>query len=299
MPAQATDETQNKIGVKQILTLVLLSLIWGTSFILVKRGLEAYNPLQLASLRICIAGIGFLPFFIFHIRKEKISNTWKYIAVGLTGTAIPAFCFAIAQTKISSSAAGIMNALTPIFTIIIGVLFYQMRVIMLQLLGVIMGLGGAIVLILLGSHYDSSSANMWFAGFVALSSILYAINLNFVKTHFQNENSIRLSAYSFVLVAIPCLIYVVLSDIPSIIKTPEGLTALGYVALLSIFSTMLALIIFYRLVQTTNAVFSSSVSYLVPVVALLWGVVDGEYIGFGHYLSLVLILFAVFLIRRS
>ncbi len=288
----------SNIGLKQILTLVLLSLIWGTSFILVKRGLLAYSPLELAALRVSIAGLFFLPFFIFHVKKERVKSCWKYLIVGLTGTAIPAFCFALAQTQISSSVAGIMNALTPIFTILIGITFYKMKVGGNQIIGVALGLCGAIALILQGKD-SSQSNNMWFAGFVAISSILYAMNLNFVKKHFQNENSIRLSAVSFVLVSIPCLAYVGWSDIPSIMNTDAGIKALGYVAILSIMSTMVALIIFYKLVQTTNPVFASSVSYVVPIVALLWGVWDGEFIGLGHYISLGLILLAVYLIRKN
>ena len=287
---------EGSIGLKHVLTLALLSLIWGTSFILVKRGLIAYTPLDLAALRVGIAGVCFFPFFISHLRKKQIKSLWKYLVVGLTGTAIPAFCFAVAQTEISSSVAGIMNALTPIFTILIGIAFYKMTVHVSQLLGVMLGLGGAIALILLGKD-STTSENMWFAGFIAISSILYAINLNFVKTHFQNEDSIRLSAVSFVLVALPCLLYIVVSDIPTIALTSEGLEALGYIALLSVMSTMLALIIFYKLVQNTNPIFASSISYMVPVVALLWGIFDGEYIGLGHYLSLALILLAVYLIR--
>ncbi len=264
-----------------------------------KRGLIAFSALQMACLRICIAGVCFIPFFIYHIRKEKITSVWKYILVGLTGTAIPAFMFAIAQTQISSSTAGIMNTLTPIFTILVGIVFYKMMVNKYQILGVIFGFGGAIALILLGKDDDGTSGNMWYAGFIVIASVLYGINLNFVKTHFQKENSVRLSSFSFVLVTIPCLFYVFSSDIPKIIITPEGMTAFYYVALLSIISTMIALIIFYKLVQDTNPVFASSVSYLVPIVALLWGIVDNEFIGMGHYVSLALIMLGIYMIRKG
>jgi len=286
------------IGIKHILILVLLSIIWGTSFILVKRGLLAFSPVQLASLRIVIAGLGFLPAFIYYVQKERIRDVWKYILVGMTGTAIPAFFFALAQTEISSSIAGIMNSLTPIFTIIIGLLFYSMSVRKSQSIGVAIGLIGAVILIILGQEKGATN-NMWYAGFVAVCSILYALNLNFVKKHFQNESSIRLSAISFVIVAIPTLIYILFSDIPNILLTPQGLSALWYVIALAIMSTMIALIIFYKLVQETNPIFAASVSYIVPIVALMWGYIDGEFIGLGHLLSLVMIIFGVYLIRKD
>ena len=291
-------EHDGAIGIKHILTLVFLSLIWGTSFVLVKKGLIAYSPVELASLRVALAGVGFLPFFIFFVIKERIQDIWKYILVGLTGTAVPAFFFALAQTEISSSVAGILNSLTPICTIIVGISFYSMVVQKSQVIGVILGLFGAVSLILLGQEQGATN-NMWYSLFVLVCSVLYALNLNFVKKHFQTENSIRLSAISFVLVSIPAFIYIAFSDIPNILRTPEGMKALWYITYLAFLSTMLALIIFYKLVQQTNPVFAASVSYIIPIIALGWGFLDNEYIGLGHFLSLGLIVFGVYLIRKN
>ena len=291
-------EGQQSIGIKHVLTLVFLSLIWGTSFILIKKGLVAYNPVQLASLRVSIAGLGFTPVFLYHLKSIKTENIWKYIVVGITGNVVPVIFFALAQTRISSSVAGIANSMTPIFTILIGVLFYQMVVKKTQIIGVFLGFIGVLALILFGKD-NASSNNMWYAGFIIGSCVLYAINLNFVKKHFQTENSLKLTAVSFFFMTIPLSVYILSSDIPNIVQTEEGLQAFYYIALLSFMSTMLALIVFYRIVQQTNAVFASSVSYLVPIVAMIWGFVDGEYLGFGHFLSLGLILVGVYMIRED
>jgi len=291
-------QDDQQISLKHITTLAFLSIIWGTSFILIKRGLVGYSPVQLASLRVSVAGIGFAPLAIYYLKNIPLNKIWMYCIVGLTGNVIPVFFFALGQTQISSSVAGIVNSMTPIFTIVIGILFYKMVVNKGQVTGVILGFLGGLSLILLGQQSKVES-NMWYAGFIVIACVLYALNLNLVKTYFQEVSSIKLTAVSFFLCTIPLIIYILLSDIPQIIQTDIGFKAFSFIALLSIMSTMLALIIFYKLVQQTNAVFASSVAYIIPIVALLWGFIDGEVLGISHVVSMVLILIGVYLIRRN
>ncbi|MEM9932140.1 MAG: EamA family transporter [Bacteroidota bacterium] len=288
---------EKKVKIRHFLILILLSSIWGTSFILIKKGLLAYSPLQVASLRIAIAGVGFIPLVITYLSKLSRKDMLMYFQVGLTGNAIPVFFFALAQTQVSSSVAGIVNSIAPIFTMLIGFFFFQIKVSKAQILGIAVGFIGVLLLILLGEDQRASS-NHWYAGFIIIATFSYAFNMNYVKKHFQHVNSIKLTAISFFLCTVPLIGYILLSEIPTIIQTEEGLIAFGYLTLLSFMSTMLALILFYKLIQETSAVFGSAVAYLMPIVALIWGFVDGEYLGIYHFLSLLLILVGVYLIKK-
>ncbi|MHA7844615.1 MAG: DMT family transporter [Winogradskyella sp.] len=285
-----------KIG--HVISLIFLSVIWGSSYILMKKGLLSYTPLEMTILRILIAGVCFIPLTLRYLIKERLDSFWKYLTVGMTGIAIPSFLFALAETQISSSIAGVLNSLTPIFTLIIGMIFFKVRGQRKQIIGIFLGFLGVIAIIILGQENNANNS-MRYSGFVIICSILYAFNINFIKHFFQNENSLRLTAVSFSIVFLPALIYFLFSEIPMIMKTSLGLESLGYIFLLSMFSTMLALIIFYRLVQETNPVFASSNSYIVPVIALLWGYLVDEFIGFGHYLSLGVIVGGVYLIQKN
>ncbi len=279
-------------------TLIFLSVIWGTSFILIKKSLQAFDPVQVAILRMAISGIAFLPFFIFFVRKLEWHRWRFYILVGLTGSAVPALLYATAQTRISSATAGILNSMTPIFALIFGVVFFGTKTGLKQIAGIVMGFGGATALILSGKNGAGPSQDLAYGVLIILGTMFYATNVNLIKQYFQHVNSMHLSSFAFVLVSIPAVLLVPFTDIPRIvIEDPFGLTALLYLVLLSVVSTVLALILFYRLVQQTDAVFGASVAYLIPVVALLWGIFDGEYIGIHHLLSLGIIVAGVKMIR--
>ena len=289
---------EKKVKIRHFLILLMLSAIWGTSFILIKKGLVAFNPVQVASLRVAIAGVGFIPLILTYLKSLKKEDLPKYFLVGLTGNLIPVFFFALAQTQVSSSVTGIVNSVAPIFTMLIGFFFFQIIVTRSQILGITIGFIGVLLLILLGEEKQTDS-NMWYAGFIVLATISYAFNMNYVKKHFQHENSIKLTAVSFFLCTIPLIGYILFSEIPAIVQTEEGLLAFGYLTILSFVSTMLALTIFYKLIQETGAVFGSAVAYLMPIVAMIWGFVDGEYLGIFHFVSLLLILVGVYLIRKA
>lgn len=280
-------------------TLIFLSLIWGTSFILIKKSLIAFNPLQVAILRMAISGIAFLPFFIYNVRRLEWKRWPFYVVIGLTGSAVPAILYATAQTQLSSATVGILNSLTPIFALIFGVIFFKNRSTRKQLLGIFLGFGGACGLILLRSSGSADGHAIWYGLLIIIGTMLYATNVNLIKQYFQHVNSIHLSSFAFTLVGIPAIMLVPWTDIPKIVATdPNGLTALYYLILLSVVSTVLALILFYRLVQQTDAVFGASVAYLIPVVALFWGFLDGEPIGVKHIISLLIIVTGVKLIRN-
>lgn len=285
---------------KAWITLGFLSIIWGTSFILIKRSLEVFSPDQVALLRIAISGLGFAPFFFYHFRRLDWPRWHLYIVTAITGSAIPAFLFAFAQTKISSGTAGILNCTTPIFTLIIGVLMFGFATNRKQVIGILIGFIGTAALIYFDSASAASSDSMIYSLLIIAGALCYGFNVNYIKHNFQNVKSILISSFAFTLLSIPALILIPFTDIPQVItSSSEGWMALGYIVALALFSTVLALYFFYQLLQDTSPVFASSVTYLIPIVAMIWGVFDGESIGMAHVICLAVIVGGVYLTREK
>lgn len=282
------------------LTLIFLSVIWGTSFILIKKSLTVYAPEEVAILRVGISGLAFTPFFIKYYKDHEWGRWPLYVLVALTGSAIPAFLFATAQTKIGSATVGILNSITPIFALLIAILFFKTPTNWKQMLGVLVGFLGTAGLIAIDASADDFTGQLMYGSLIVIASILYGINVNIVKEWFAGITPLKMSTLSFFLVGIPVLCIIPFTDIPAkTMSDPYAPYALGYMTILAVVSTMWALYIFYQLVQDTSAIFASSVAYLIPIVALMWGVFDGESIGILHLLCLAIIVSGVYLVRAD
>ena len=285
-------------NLKAYLTLAFLSVIWGTSFILIKKSLIVYAPIEVAILRVAISGLAFTPFFIMYFKDHEWKRWPMYTVVALSGSAIPAFLFATAQTKIGSATAGILNSITPIFALLIGIIFFKAATNWKQMLGVIIGFLGTVGLIMIDSSADEFSGQMIYGSLIVAGSVYYGANVNIVKEFFSNVTPLRLSTLSFFLVGIPVMCLIPFTDIPAkTMSDPYAPYALSYLTILAVVSTMMALYIFYQLVQDTSAIFASSVAYLIPIVALMWGVFDGETLGILHVVCLGVIVSGVYLVR--
>lgn len=279
--------------------LLALMITWGSSFILIKRGLEVYSDVEVGALRICITFIVFIP-FINRFSKIK-ANQWKYLAVvGIVGSGAPAFLFAKAQTGIDSNLAGILNSLTPLFTLIISISLFRVKSRMINILGVIIGLIGAVGLIFVSGD-KGFEFNFSFAIYVIIAAICYAISVNFVKNYLQDIDSLTITAFSFLIIGLPVLIYLIFfTDFTNhLVSNDRALEGLGYISILAIVGTGIALTAFNYLVKITNAVFASSVTYLVPIVAIIWGKIDGEKFKLIYIIWIILILFGVFLVNKK
>ncbi|MGE5357364.1 MAG: DMT family transporter [Deltaproteobacteria bacterium] len=274
-----------------------LSLIWGTSFILIKKSLIVFDSVEVAALRILIATIAFLPVFVVNIRKVDFRQWHRYLIVGIAGGGLPPFLFAFAQTRVSSSLAGALNTLTPIFTLILAVLIFNNRIDLRKTAGVVIGLIGASIMIYVTK--SEFTGGIFYSSLIVLATILYGLNVNLVKKFFDSHDPNILTAASFIFFGPFCIVFLLNSDFAGKFENPEIWFSLSTVALLSIFSTVLATVIFFRLVQRSNAIFASSVSFMAPVVALGWGLLDGETFNFIYILSLILILLGVYLTRNS
>ncbi|MBQ0734581.1 EamA family transporter [Aquimarina celericrescens] len=280
--------------------LIVLSLIWGSSFILIKKSLIGLSPLQLGALRTVFAAI-----FLFSIGIKSIKtiqgNEWKWVAISaFVGTFIPAFLFAFAETEIDSGITSILNSLTPLITFALGILLFAIRFNKNQLIGVIIGLVGSIGLIWEGSIINPDQ-NYGYAFLVIIATFGYGINVNIIKRHLQHVSPMAIANGNFVVLIIPALIVLFASDFftTSLFTDLDVQTSIAYMALLAILGTGIAKIMFNKLIQISTPVFASSVTYIMPIIALFWGLWDGEKFSLYQLLASVVIIFGVYLTNKN
>ena len=275
--------------------LVLLSVIWGSSFILIKKSLEHFNPYEVGALRVLIAGIILLPLAILNIRKFPKKNLKWLILAAVTGNFIPMFLFPIAETEVSSSIAGIINSMMPIFVIIVGALLWKFQTSKRQVIGVIISFTGACILAFSGG--EGGEFKLIPILLLLLATLFYAISTTTVKSKLSDVPAKILSAFvfSFVLI-LPSVIALVFAGFFNNLQVNSGLwEGLGFVSLLSIFGTGLAMMLNYKLLSVSTPLFASTVTLLMPVVAIIWGLLDGEKLtlmqGFGGVIILAGLIF--------
>ena len=278
--------------------LLVLSLIWGSSFILIKKGLEnGLSAYQLGALRILFSALFLIIIGFKSITKIK-QFQWKYIALtALFGTFIPAFLFALAETKVSSSICSILNSLTPLNTLIIGSIAFRLSVKRNQFLGVIIGLIGTAILILNGIHQPSE--NYYYAVLVIIASICYAINVNLVKRFLSDVKPLSITTGNFLVLLFPAAIILFSSNFTSKIHLIQFQHGLFFIAILGVVGTGIANIIFFKLIQISSPVFATSVTYLIPIVAFFWGLFDNEMLTLLQFFGAFVILIGVYLANRS
>ncbi|MFY0674415.1 MAG: EamA family transporter [Bacteroidia bacterium] len=278
--------------------MALLAFIWGSSFILIKEGLKAFTPTQVASFRLIISGLALLP-FTFKFLKDVKTRDWLPLAiVAFFGNGIPYFLFPFAQTKLSSGVTGMLNSLVPLFTLLISVFIFKNELKRTKLYGVLLGLLGAIVLIL--ATQNDTQGQYSYGVLVIIATICYAISVNTLKARLTRFNPLATAAIPIALVMIPALIYMpIFEPVDFSSFTTEQTRSFAAVVILALIGTGAAMIIFNRLIQLSSAVFASSVTYLIPVVAMAWGINDGENIGWLHFLGLAVVLTAVYLINKK
>lgn len=279
--------------------LVVLSIIWGSSFILIKKSLQHFTPYEVGALRVLIAGILLLPLAILNIRKFPKKHLKWLIIAALTGNFIPMFLFPIAETKISSSIAGIINSMMPIFVIIVGTLFWKFSTTKRQLIGVAVSFSGACILALSGG--ESGELKLIPIVLLLIATLCYAISTTTVKSKLHEIPAKILSAFVFSFVLIfPSLIALVISGFFQNLHANENLfIGLGFVSLLSIFGTGLAMMLNYRLLNISTPLFASTVTLLMPVVAVIWGLLDGEKLTALQGLGGVIILAGLIFLRSK
>jgi len=280
------------------LILLILAITWGSSFILIKRGLEVFTSGEVGALRIVITWLFLMPFALLRIKVLNKRLTVLFMIVGLVGSLAPAFLFAAAQKGIDSSLAGILNSLTPLFTLLVGIIFFRTRPKWFNIAGVVIGLAGAMGLVSV-SGSGNFTFNMGFAVLVIIAAFLYAVNVNTVKAYLKDIDPITITAMSFFMIGPIGAVYLLgfTPFVQSLSGNPHALAGIGYLAILAIVGTGLALMLFNHLIQMSSAVFASSVTYFIPVVAVIWGIADGEHFRAGFLMWILLVIFGVLLVN--
>jgi len=279
--------------------LIVLSIIWGSSFILIKKSLDHFTPYQVGALRVLIAGIILMPIGVSKYRLfPKKHLTWLILAA-FTGNFIPMFLFPLAETEISSSIAGIVNSMMPIFVIIIGALFWKFQTTRTQMTGILISFTGVCLLAFGGGH---DSKFKIFPILLLLSATLcYAISTTTVKSKLMDVSSTVLSAFvfSFVLFLPSLLALISTGFVSEFTFSKENMLGLLFVSLLSIFGTGLAMMMNYRLLKVSTPLFASTVTLLMPIVAIIWGILDGEKLTVMQFIGAVIILAGLIFLRAK
>ena len=278
--------------------ILVLSVVWGCSFILIKKSLIGFQPLQLAFLRIGISGIAFLPIIVYHFRQIDWQKRYVYLAVGLLGTGIPGVLFFWAQSHIDSSLSGMLNSLTPIWTLIFGLYVFGIKIYRSMMVGVCLGFVGALILIL-SKGWTFESDNIIYGWLIVLATLCYGLSVNLVQSRLKKVKPILISSLSITSLLPIALCGLIMTGIKDINIYDEKVQySLFAVSILALVGTFFASILFYYLVQNTSAVFGSMVTYLMPLVALVLGVLDGESITLFHIVVMSFILIVVYLSRK-
>ena len=278
---------------------ISLALIWGSSFILMKRGMEVFTSEQVAAMRIFIAFLLLSPLLFKHVKVEFLKHWKGFLAMGVIGNLIPAFLFTKAETGISSSLTGALNSLTPSFALLIGVLLFKVKTGWVNSLGITVGFIGAIGLLMVGKE-DTMDNNLLFVFYVLLATICYALSVNIIKKHLNEVNPVTCTVWAMLFIG-PCAgVYLFTTDFTYRLTThPLALQSLGFISILAIFGTAISVIIFNILIRNTNAIFASAVTYLIPIVAMGWGLFDNESVLPLHFAWIALILFGVYLVNKK
>lgn len=278
--------------------LFVLALIWGSSFILIKRGLVGLTPYQLGSLRIIFATI-FLLIIGFKSLATIPHGKWKYIALtAFVGTFMPVYLFSIAETEISSSITAVLNSLTPLGALIIGISAFGLQIQRRQIFGVVIGLVGSVLLIVNGAA-NNPEQNYWYALLVVFAAFCYSLNVNLIKKYLSDVKPIAITAGNFVVLLIPALLVLFSTDFVADVVRSEVQHAMLYIIILGTVGTGIANIIYFKLIHMSSPVFASSVTYMIPVVAFFWGIIDSELFTPIQYVGAVIIFFGIYLSAKK
>ncbi len=282
----------------QLSVLLLLAFVWGSSFILMKIGLKSFSSEQAAGIRMLLAALVLLPYSIKYMKGLKKKDIKSLLIAGFIGSFIPAFLFTKAQTQIDSALAGMLNSLTPVFTLIVGVLFHKIKFKWNQVFGLILGLSGALGLISYGKDFAWGSISSY-SLLIVLATIFYAINVNEIKARLSHLKGIQITSLAFFFTLPASIVYLLTADFAPVFATPNWPIHLSALITLGVIGTALAMLLMNSLIRHVSAVYAASVTYIIPIFAISWGIIDGENITITHLVCMSLILLGVYLINRK
>jgi drug/metabolite transporter (DMT)-like permease len=250
-----------------LLELVLLAGLWGGSFLFMRIGAPEFGPVALIELRTGIAALFLLP-AVIATRKTNLlqANVGRLFLVGMVGTALPFCLLSYATLYVTAGYASILNATAPIFTALIAWLWVDDRLSVSAMFGLLIGFLGVFVLVF-DKQGNVSSINLWpvLAGLAA--TFCYGIGANFTKQKLSHIHPLALACGSQLGASIgllPLAIWLWPQQSPG----PEAWTA---VSILAIACTGIAFILYFRLITNVGVNKAISVTYLIPLFGVLWG----------------------------
>ena len=278
--------------------LIVLGIIWGSSYILMKRGLDSFSAVQVSMLRILFAFFALLPFLPAAINTFNKTDVKYALVVALIGSGIPSYLYPLAITHVDSSITGIINTLTPLFTMLFAWAFFQFKPTMAKVVGLVIALAGAGMLVV-KSGSQMAFAIDFYALMAVLATVCYGLSSNILKSKLNHVKAAPLTAFTFALIGPFALVILLSTDFIDVLQShPQALQSLMYIGILGVVGTALALVLFNYLIKRTDALYASSVTFLMPVVAMFWGFMDKEQIGYTHLIGFVLVLVGVFMTNR-
>jgi drug/metabolite transporter (DMT)-like permease len=278
---------------------VALALTWGSSFILMKRGLEIYSSEQVAALRIFIAFLFLAPLGWKYINKQLLRSWQGAVGMGVFGNLIPAFLFTKAETVITSALTGMLNSLTPLFTLVVGLFIFRTRVNWWQVCGVVLGIIGTIALLQIGDKDERNTDVVLGTVLVVAATLCYGISVNIIKIKLDGVNAVAATVFAMYIIGPMAGIYLFTTDFIARLSLPGAYESLGFITILAVFGTALSVIVFNVLIREAGALFASSVTYLIPIVAMGWGLLDHEIVTWMHAVCIAVILGGVWLVNKK
>jgi drug/metabolite transporter (DMT)-like permease len=280
----------------QFSILMILAFVWGSSFILMKIGMKSFSSDQAAALRILLASLVLLPIAIKQIKALQRKDLKSLLIAGFIGSFFPAFLFMKAETQIDSALAGMLNSLTPVFTLIVGLLFHRTAFKWMQVVGLSIGLAGAAGLILAGDGFHLGAINSY-ALYIVLATFFYAISMNQIKSKLPHLTGVQVTSFSFLFIGPVALIYLLTTDFAPVLANPGWPLHLLALAALGILGSAVAMLFMNSLIRYSSAVAASSVTYIIPIFAIMWGLLYGEKVTLLHLICMCFILAGVYLIN--
>jgi drug/metabolite transporter (DMT)-like permease len=292
-----------RLDYRHLFMLAVLAATWGSSFILMKKALIYFSPAQLAAMRIFLAGFAMLPIAIKNLGKVKLTRDEKIgiAVVALLGNTLPAFLFATAQMEVPSGISGVLNSMVPLFTLLLGGVFFRARITLRQSLLMAMGFAGALLLVLGRSVLGAEAEfDISYALLILLATICYSLSTNTIHRYLRNVRALVITSYAFSAMLIPMLLVNWLAGTFDVLTTDFSrvIPGLIYIGILALVGTSAAVVLFNVLIKETNAVFASTVTYLIPIVAVIWGWIDGEVFSVIQVVGFLVILGSVWSMRK-
>jgi drug/metabolite transporter (DMT)-like permease len=252
--------------------LVALAAMWGASYLFMRFAVPQFGPVALIEMRVALAGLALAAFLLATGGTVGWREHWRaYLFVGAVGLALPFVLIAGALTTIDASTAAILNALSPLFASLVAALWIREPLTPAKLAGIALCLVGTAVLV--GwTPAPMSSRELLAASMSVAATALYGYTIVFTKVHLKDASPLGTAAGTLLMAALALAPFMPLAPLPRALADVAPMAWLAMLGL-AIVSTTVAFIFYYRLIADVGPVKAITVTLLVPVFGMIWGVI--------------------------